>query len=188
MVYLTMGSTTEKQQSGQSDIDDGKLSLQNEIDDSALKQVHTDIIRTLNRSLDVQVKLGDKSIQLVQIDGLLLTILVGAGVQLGFGPYMNLLTASGVILILVSMCAGVAGYLTKQVHIGIGPEDIEVVSEYNLSESEYLHWVTSRGYSQWVRESETTNNRKEKWVQIAIFALLIGMILIVAGIVISVGV
>lgn len=156
-------------------------------DIDSLRRAHSDAKRTLNKHLETSRELNNKAHQTSRISGLIFVI-VGGFVSTAKDPtlFLNCFTLVAMFLFLLSFGVGIWLHRAKSLTIGVGPSDFERQEQLKLTEMEYLRWVILRGYSKWIDEAIDINERKVALLEIALFGLLAGLIMLSAGIYLSI--
>jgi len=151
-------------------------------DIETLRQLHSDAQRVLDEEIQTFSDLSSKAIQLAQVNGLILTILIAVANQVSVTAYLNILTGLGTVFLLVSTVLSVWAYSTHEIDVGIGPGVIDRTLEKRPSEAEYRYWILSGVYKDSMADAKMRADKKGTKVRWAICSFLGGLLTIFAGI------
>lgn len=140
---------------------------QRDYDVEALKYAHIDLRDSANRVLDTFSHTADKAIEMVKLNGIMISILVAASTQVEEpSQYINIATWISASLFLISILLGLIDYLSRSVITGLRTQ--ERLIERKLTEEEYLRWVVQEEYDRWLQSLLSTHQRKARYVQASI--------------------
>lgn len=182
---------TEHDTDGSHELTDYEQEVINERehDVATLQHAHSEAQQTLDRVLQTFPDLAGKAIQIIQLNGIVLTIIVAVSTQTAPARYsITLLTGSllvlGMGLFLISTLAALAAYWSHSV--GAGYETSSTAIDHKLNEVEYLLWVLPK-YHALINDAKTKANRKDNLIRFSIIAFSGGLILFLTGVLLSVG-
>ena len=165
--------------------DPGDLRLerakQRNLDPAARERAQSDAQFVLKQSLETFSGLSDKAFRLIRMTGLVSTVLVAAASQVNVANYSNTLTVGSVLLFTSSVFFAVLGYMTETVDSGVSVEVFHTLATYRLREGEYLHWILTMGYPEWIEDGIQKSDRKERWIRYSLVAFLAGLSMLVSG-------
>lgn len=156
-----------------------------EHDIETLRRLTDDSQKVLDHQLTKFGDLSTKAIQLVQVNGLIITILVAASSQVTLTDYLNLVSGGSVVLFGISTVFAALAYRTDAIDVGHGTMVIDTTLSRGLDEGEYLHWLLSDLYPELIEDATDSVNRKGHWLSIAIRAFLAGLVTLPAGILLA---
>lgn len=150
-----------------------------------LKLLRNDLQRTHQEALTNATELSTKATKIIQLNGLILTILVSVASQVTLSEYLNVGTLISVVAFICSML--IAGIAFRNQSIKMGPRKpvAEDTIENNFSEIQYLLHITYRGYADWIEDANEVIDERSKFVQWAIYSFVLGIIALLVGIVLS---
>lgn len=77
-------------------------------------------------------------------------------------------------------------YLTTTFHRGLNAVVFEKLFRYKLREKEYLNWILTQGYPEWIADGIEKMNRKEIWIRRSLVAFIAGITTLLVGILFTV--
>lgn len=135
---------------------------QRNADPDALKHAHIDAQFVLEQTIQTFSDLSDKAFRLIRLNGLVLTILVAILSNVQNTPeYVNIPSVAAVLLFLSSTLFAIRGYMTQTFDSGVSTDVFETLRKFKLRETEYLNWILTRGYPQWIETGATKTDNKE---------------------------
>lgn len=152
-----------------------------EYDDEALMLMRQDASKTLERTLQKHDAHQKKATQLIQINGVVISLLLAAGSQVGLNCLLVLGGASFVISALLS------GYALRgaRLKIALSSEQIASNIEAELTKNQYLRWYFEHFYYQSFKDLNKKTTKRAERVRNSLRAFLGGIVLIAIGIVIQ---
>lgn len=160
-----------------SDADDSEPDL--EFDDEALAMMREDASKTLDRTLQKHDGHQKKAVQLIQVNGVVLSLLLAAGTQIR--PNLSLL-AAGVLFVGSALLSGYALIGTK-VNIGLDPEQVTANIEAELDKNLYLRWYLEEFYYPAFNDLSDKTADRARRVRYSLYSFLGGLLMTVVGIV-----
>jgi len=167
-------------------MDDRDISVDVDLDGDTpslgrLKQQHDDLRRTLDHHLNDFEEQAERANRIARFDGVVLAIFVGflSNSSQEIPLQLFLMMVLGFSILLLAVGKG----LWEQTGVKVvgGPKETVVKqgSEYEMGEEEYLEWILSEGYSEWMRDArEKAADRAEHVQFIAQLSILgIGILL-----------
>lgn len=159
-----------------------KAAERRELDPDALERAHEDAQLVLEQTLQLFSDLSDKAFRLVRLNALILTMLIAIASQVHVREYANTLSVAAILLFVTSSLFALVGYLSTAVDRGIHTGTFDKLTTYKLREDEYLNWVLTLGYPEWIGDAVTKAEYKEQWVRRSLVAFLAGTAALLAGI------
>lgn len=153
-----------------------------EYDEESLRRLHQDFKFTLNQHLSGFSEISERAGRLFRFNGLVVTILIAVGSQINYNDFLNNEVKSGIALLLFSALIGLGGQLLQSVRVGTGPNDFAVHDKAKLREHEYIRWIISTGYIDWIETARRKSKRKARIVTAGYLLSIVGLILIIWGI------
>lgn len=150
-----------------------------------LRRAHSDAQLVLARTLDTFADLSRLAFRLIRVNALVMTILLAGTTQVRTSYYVNVLTIGAVALFVISVLFALLSYTSRRIESGVGPAVLKIVSGYRLSEAEYLDWVLTEGYGNWIERGIAENDYREQWVRYSLVAFLAGMVALIGGTILS---
>ncbi|WP_276301632.1 hypothetical protein [Halorussus lipolyticus] len=109
-------------------------------------------------------------------------MLIAIASQVRVREYVNILSVAAILLFVTSSVCALVGYLSTAVDRGIHTGTFDKLTTYKLREDEYLNWVLTLGYPDWIGDAVTKAEYKEQWVRRSLVAFLAGTAALLAGI------
>lgn len=159
---------------------------QRDFDSAALVRAQSDAQFVLQRTLETFSELSDKAFRLIRMNGLVITVLIAAASQVNVPTYTNTLTVGSVILFIGSVFFAVLAYMTQTVDGGVNVGAFRKLATYRLKEVEYLHWILTNGYPEWIENGVEKGNRKERWIRSSLIAFLAGFTMLISGMLLTI--
>jgi hypothetical protein len=150
-----------------------------------LRRAQADAQLVLERTLDTFTELSETAFRLIRVNSLVMTILLAGASQVRTARYLNALTVGAVVLFVVSVLFAVVSYTSRRIESGVGPDVFETAVRYRLSEAEYLDWMLSEGYGNWIERGIAENDYRERWIRYSFVAFLTGMVALIGGTILS---
>ena len=151
----------------------------------ALQLTHDDAKSAIERGLNKHGDHASKSIKMVQINGIVISILVAGASQITFSRYTYILTGLGAVSLFLSSFFALRAYTSQSLSIGISSEDIGRINNNNLSEEQYLFWYLTEYYPDAVDEIKEKIEKRADNVGYSIYTFFIGLLFIAAGVIIK---
>ena len=144
----------------------------------------------LDHQIDTVSEVDQKAAETTRLVGLMLgLILTAASIiaqsALTLDPYLNWATFSGIVLLIAAFIASVITYSSTNIEAGIGKSDIQRLIDGKYTEKEWLILLL-RSEGEWMEENEKRLQQNTRWLFVAHFFLIAGVIFVVAGVVIGV--
>jgi hypothetical protein len=151
-------------------------------DMETLRVVHQDLQQALERHIQALKAISRKSLQIIRLNGIILTILLAASSQVrNLDPYTNWATNLGLGLLLLSTLIALFGYRSVDIALGTGPEDAKFTLRAKMVEKEYLE-KSIRGNIRWIEEAEEKNRKRGRIVDLSLRVFVAGLVLFIFGI------
>jgi len=167
---------SEEQESSQSE----KISIP---ETEALRLTHGDAKSAIERGLNKHGDHASKSIKMVQINGIVISILVAGASQMKFSTYVYILTGLGAVFLFLSSFFALRAYTSQSLSIGISSEDIDRINRNNLSENQYLIWYLTEYYPDAIGEIKRKIEKRADNVEYSIYAFFVGLLSIASGVI-----
>lgn len=149
-----------------------------------MRHAHSDLVRSIDHVLGTFPDIADKAIEIVKLNGLVVSILVAASTQVEDPMmYTHGLVYISAILFFISSLFGLIGYLFQNVVAGLGTHTRLI--EMKLTEEEYLQWVINDQYDDWLQEILKKQRRKALYVQVAVITFVLAISTFFIGIFLS---
>lgn len=146
-----------------------------------LRTVQQDINQTLERHLQALPAISNKALQIIRLNGIILTILLAVSSQVeNIEIYLNLLTGIGLVSLGLSTIVALVGYRSVEATIGLGANDIEFILRTKMKEEEYLKRSIS-DTARWVEQAERKNAKMSRIVKCSLRIFVFGLLLTVIG-------
>lgn len=152
-----------------------KAAQRQDLDADALERAHEDAQFTMEQTLQLFSDLSDEAFRPVRLNAVVLTILIASASQVEVESYVNVFSVAAVFLFVGSALFALGGYLITTVHRGIDTETFDRLTAYKLREEEYLNWILTLGYPEWIESGVAKVDRKEQWLRRSLVALLAGL-------------
>lgn len=178
-----MGGEEEEVTEAESDSESGPP----ELDIDTLRRLNDDLRISHQEGLRNSTELVDKGVKVIQINGLILTILASISTQVEAAEFINFLTVISVGFFILSILLAGYSIRNRTVERGIGKESISTVIENQFSEKQYLLWANTRGYIDWMETTDDLIDARGRQVQKSIFSFILGVIALIAGTVLAMG-
>lgn len=148
---------------------------------AALERLQPEAQRSLDQRIHTFTGLGDRAISLIQIDGLILTIIIAAAVEFDVAAtYTNPLIFFGIFAFVVSILSAGWALFTPSGNVGIGSGRINSILEEEQTQREYLPQITAK-YKSWISEVTRYNRQRGEHLLRSLKAFLGGIVLIIVG-------
>ena len=151
-------------------------------------QISQEEARTvLDHQIETFSRVDQKAAETTRLVGLLLgLILTAASIiaqsELVLNPYLNWMTFTGIVALILSFIASVITYTATDIETGIGQSDIDRLINRKYKEKDWLILLL-RSEGEWMK----TNEKRLEWNNRFLFAghllLILGVIFVVAGVV-----
>lgn len=151
-------------------------------DEAMLVVLHDDLTRVLDRHIDAHADLSTRPIQLIQLNGLVLTIVVALVSEFQSGLFVSPLGQLGVVLLVLSTVVALAGYRLRAVELGPGTTVARHALSYRMTAREYLWWMTKKGTPRFIESVSAHNDRRSRYVQWSLYLFLAGLFALLVGI------
>lgn len=148
---------------------------------SALPAVVNEAQRSLDQALQTHSEQSKKATQMAQINGLILTILVGIAADFDVDGMSKYLVFGGGGFFTISTIIAVLGTRGHTMTIGVNPTDFDKVFRHNLNDDQYRLWILNRGYRKWIEDGKAKVAKKRTLVKWSILTFLFGAILVAVG-------
>ena len=180
---MTTEKTDSKNATADSDSETGSDTP--DLNPETLKLLRDDLQRTHQESLTNVGELSTKATRIIQLNGLVLTILASVASQITLSEYLNVGSLISVSAFVCSILLAGIAFRNKPVKTGPQKSLAEDTIENNFSETQYLLQVTYRGYAEWIEEADQVITERAKFIQWAIYSFILGILALLAGIVLS---
>jgi VIT1/CCC1 family predicted Fe2+/Mn2+ transporter len=152
-------------------------------DIEVLRHAHAGAQETLGRQIQYFPELDNKALQLVQLNGIVLSIIAGIFIIVDFQLRNFSVIIFTVIPFVLSILLSLLSYQTTPLVIGLSESDLDIVNDYNFSEKEFLQWIISRGYQEWIQRNQSEYRRRSFYIQSSLYAFVLGVLLLTVGII-----
>lgn len=156
-----------------------------ESDLDALELAHSDAQFTMEQTLRSFANLSGKAFRLIRLNAVVITILVAIASQVRIERYVSVLSVASLLLFISSALCALVAYLTTTFNRGFDGETFEKLVTYKVRETEYLNWVLTSGYGEWIGDSAEKVHRKERWVRLSLVAFIAGITTLLGGILLT---
>lgn len=156
------------------------------LDVRALESAQADARFTLEQTLELFGDLSEKSFRLIRLNALVLTLLVAIASQVTVMRYINVSSVAAVLLFVGSALFALVGYMITAVNRGFGAMTFEKLTRYRLRKKEYLTWILTLGYPEWITDGIEKADRKERWVRRSLIAFFAGIVTLLGGILMTI--
>lgn len=175
-----MGTAEEEDAKEQLTEKEKKAVEQREYDIEALRQANSNVERTINQVVRSFPQTANKSIEIVKLNGIVISIFV-VSAQLNNELYsLNRLVIGSIILFGISILTGLLGYMSQNIIIGLKTQ--KVLLRRKLTEEEYLRWLLEEEYDRWLEQALSKHRRKSILVQISLTTFVAALITFLVGI------
>ncbi|MDL0129319.1 hypothetical protein PNP59_00030 [Halobacterium salinarum] len=145
-----------------------------------LRRQHEDIQHTLNHHLNDFEEQAERANRIARFDGIVLTIFVGFISQIDGGiplsVFLVMVVGMGVVLSAVGL--GLWEQRGREVEGGPHESTIQVAKEHEMGEEDYLEWILTEGYSDWVEDARKQAAKRTEEVRLITTLSIIGIILL----------
>lgn len=161
--------------------DDGKDEPDLVFHDEALRMMREDASKTLDRTLQKHDSHQKKAVQIIQVNGVVISLLLAASTQIALNIW---LMAGGSLFVISALAAGYSLRGTN-VAVGLSPSQITANIEHELTETQYLRWYLEHFYYQAFPDLNEKTADRARRVRRSLYAFLGGLILTTSGIIIQ---
>lgn len=164
--------------------EDGEEFPHDEFSNDMLELMREDATQTIERSLRKHDAHQKKAIQMVQINGIVISILIAAASQVPLQTNFNTLLYVGPGFFLTS--AVVAGVTLRghNLAVGISPNQITRNIDSDLSKTQYFVWYFNEFYQEAITDISDKTSSRATIVKWSVYLFLAGLIVTTAGIII----
>jgi len=117
---------------------------------SALPAAVNEAQRTLDQALQTHSEQSKKAIQMAQINGLILTLLVAIIANFDITGVSKFLVFAGGGFFTISIVIAVLGTMGHTMTIGANPIDFDKIFRHELNDDQYRLWLLDQGYRPWI--------------------------------------
>lgn len=179
----------EASQQGQKQNNNNKMEnegFEEKLDDETLESLLQDARFSYQQSLNNLTELRDKAIAMIQINGVVLTILASVTTQIDVPEYTNKLTIFALLGFTISIVVAGISIRSRQVGGGIRESTVDSVIERLLSPTQYYLFMIKKEYAPHNRQALNEIKSRKKEIQISVVAFIIGVIFLMAGTIFSI--
>lgn len=155
-----------------------------EYDNEALMLMREDASKSLEYLLRKHDAHQKKSAQIIQINGVVISLLLAAGTQVG----LNIFLLIGGFLFVTS--AIVSGFALRGtlISVGLSTDQISSNIDEEINKNQYLRWYLEGYYHEAFTDLSDKTSKRAWCVRYSLYAFLAGLVLTATGIVIQLSV
>lgn len=154
--------------------------------EDTLKEMHKDLRVTHQGQLDNLNELRDIGLRIIQVNGLVLTILASLATQVRLTSYVNVATVLSVIGFIGSTIIAGTTLINREVDGGITKSATAEIVDHELTSSQYYMYMARDGYGAWIKDTGDIIDKRAKKIQWAVILFIGSILLLVAGILFSI--
>lgn len=155
-----------------------------EFHDDALELMREDAINTVERLMRKHDAHQKKAIQMMQLNGVVISILIAGSSQIQIQNGLNFLLYLGPTLFLISAIFSGIALRGHKLSIGLDPNQIEQHIKEGLTKTQYLLWHLVVFYENAIDSLYEKTNTRAKWIRLSIYAFLGALCTTITGIII----
>lgn len=153
-------------------------------DDDALELMREDASKTVERLMQKHDAHQKKAIQMVQLNGVVISILVAGASQIQIQSGLNLFLYLGPALFLASAVSSGIALKGHKLSAGLNPDQIEQHLEAELTKTQYLLWYLVVFYDNAIDSLYEKTSIRAKWIRGSVYAFLGALCATTVGIII----
>jgi hypothetical protein len=150
---------------------------------ATMEYAREDATQTLERVIAKHEGHGKRAIQLVQVNGIVLSILIAAASQVQLAQFPTIFLVIAPLLFLVSGGIALYAYRSQTLPIGLPADEAQKILNHELSADQYLYWYLSNHYEELITTVVTKTNTRAAYVEWAIIVFFVGLLFTTGGIV-----
>lgn len=181
ILYVVLGKFLCTGWKGVTMADDEKDEPDLEFHNEALRMMREDASKTLDRTLQKHDSHQKKAVQIIQVNGVVISLLLAASTQITLNLW---LMAGGCLFVISALTAGYSLRGTN-VAVGLSPSQITANIEHELTETQYLRWYLEHFYHQAFPDLNGKTADRARRVRWSLYAFLGGLLLTTSGIIIQ---
>lgn len=152
-----------------------------EFDDETLQLLREDAGKTVDRLIQKHDAHQKKAVQMIQVNGVVISLLLAAGTQIS----LNVLLILGGVAFLGSALLSGWALRGRKIDVGLAPQQVTAHIQHEISKTQYLRWYLEGFYSDAFNDLNSKTNTRARRVQFSVYAFLGGLVLTASGIIIQ---
>lgn len=150
---------------------------------AAMEYAREDATQTLERAIAKHEGHGKRAIQLVQVNGIVLSILIAAASQVQVAQFSTIFLITTPLLFLFSGGVALYAYRSQTLPIGLPAAEVQKILDNELSADQYLYWYLSNHYEELIGTVVSKTSTRAAYVEYAIILFFAGLLVTIGGVI-----
>lgn len=147
-----------------------------------VKLAREDANNTLDRAFEKHSAHQTKSVKILQLNGVVVSILLAGVSQINLTPTLISILLASVSLFFISSVCSIFGLSGDDLTIGISQSEVNVILDKVESEEQYLIWFLEEKYKPILSEVVEKTDSRSNYVEVSVWFFFGGLLLLAGGI------